>query len=97
MKILVSALKLPKEVEQRLIELSQSRYNPKDGVLSISVAETQNKLRNKFLCKQLVRDLLSEAWKAHNDYLPLDESNAPEQKPKPFLKSSKYSVIRFAL
>lgn len=93
MKVLVSALKLPKEVEQRLIELAQSRY--KDGVLSVSIAESQNKLRNKFFCKQIVRDLLTEAWKAHNDYLPLDTNNAPQAKPKPFLKSSKYSIIRF--
>ena len=89
MKVKIQEFGLPEIVRQRLVELAGSRYSAETDVLSLSCDESQNKLKNKYFLKRVFSDLIAEAWKACDDYLPLAPPLPALPPSQPILRTNK--------
>eukprot|EP00029_Vermamoeba_vermiformis_P002707 TRINITY_DN1307_c0_g1_i1.p1 TRINITY_DN1307_c0_g1~~TRINITY_DN1307_c0_g1_i1.p1 ORF type:complete len:564 (-),score=180.31 TRINITY_DN1307_c0_g1_i1:39-1730(-) len=66
----VSALKLPKMVRSRLLEIVGPRYDLDSDVLKITSTDHLEFIENRRYCLKLFQAALSDAWKADLNYVP---------------------------
>jgi len=77
----LSALELPTPVRKRLINIAKHRelYKPAKDLLVIKSQSRRTKNGNKQHVVNILRELLSEAWKADLNYLPPPDELLPHQ------------------
>jgi hypothetical protein len=73
LKVKLSALKLSPAAKSRLLGMVKNRYDEKTDTLTIVSRTQTTKQDNSYFAKSLLKSLLAEAWKADENYLPLQE------------------------
>ena len=94
----LSKLHLPAPVLDRLHQLAQTRYNPATQTLRIVADAYPDAPTNRRYAKQLIRELMTEAFKAHPKFVPFSDAvptnrpvfSAPPETPHGRLLSSEY-------
>jgi hypothetical protein len=90
----VAALQLPAPVQDRLVAIAGSRYDPATRRLKLSVEEEGTYRANFLRAKRLMRDLLTESWLAYPLFVSLGDLPAPPKPHPPGLAPSPHPSPR---
>ena len=69
----MAKLELPREVEERLVAMLGKRYDREQGIIKITADKFPRQDENKWECKRILKHLVTEAWKAHPNFVPVDQ------------------------
>jgi len=84
-KLKLAPLSLSKKAKERLIQLSEGRYDPKTDILNLPIKSQMTREQNKNYGRRLIKKLLTEALK-------VDEAWVPSPEDMPFIKSDMISL-----